>query len=175
MFERYTEDARRVIFFARYETQHYGSPYIEPEHLLLGLLRDSRSHANRLFGLKKQADRFRQQIKQQYPSPSTHSIKDDVALSTPAKYVLYYATQEADQLGSEPLDTEHLVLGLLREEKSLAAKLLAETGVELESARKRIGSGATPEPKAMSPIAGIALILLLLFAIGWIFSMVLDK
>src|SRR5205807_2705087 len=169
--------ARRVIFFARYETQHYGSPCIEPEHLLLGLLRDSRSHANRLFGLKKQANRFCQQIKQQYPSPSTHSIKDDVALSTPAKYALYHAAQEADQLGSEPLDTEHLVLGLLREEKSLAAKLLAEAGVELESARKLIGPDVSPkpEPKAMPPAIGIALILLLLFAIGWIFSMVLGK
>ena len=47
MFERYTEKARRVIFFARYEASQYGSPYIETEHLLLGLLREDKVLANR--------------------------------------------------------------------------------------------------------------------------------
>ena len=44
MFERYTEKARRVIFFARYEASQFGSPYIETEHLLLGLLREAKDH-----------------------------------------------------------------------------------------------------------------------------------
>ena len=47
MFERYTEKARRVIFFARYEASQYGSPYIETEHLLLGLMREDKALANR--------------------------------------------------------------------------------------------------------------------------------
>ena len=47
MFERYTEKARRVIFFARYEASQFGSPYIETEHLLLGLLREDKAMANR--------------------------------------------------------------------------------------------------------------------------------
>jgi len=47
MFERYTEKARRVIFFARYEASQFGSPYIETEHLLLGLLREDKALANR--------------------------------------------------------------------------------------------------------------------------------
>ena len=46
MFERYTEKARRVIFFARYEASQFGSPYIETEHLLLGLLREDKQLAN---------------------------------------------------------------------------------------------------------------------------------
>jgi ATP-dependent Clp protease ATP-binding subunit ClpC len=50
MFERYTEKARRVIFFARYEASQYGSPYIETEHLLLGLLREDRALAKRFLG-----------------------------------------------------------------------------------------------------------------------------
>ena len=49
MFERYTEKARRVIFFARYEASQYGSPYIETEHLLLGLLREDRAPLQRGF------------------------------------------------------------------------------------------------------------------------------
>jgi ATP-dependent Clp protease ATP-binding subunit ClpA len=49
MFERYTEKARRVIFFARYEASQFGSPYIETEHLLLGLLREDKALTNRFF------------------------------------------------------------------------------------------------------------------------------
>ena len=47
MFEKYTEKARRVIFFARYEASQFGSPYIETEHLLLGLLREDKALTNR--------------------------------------------------------------------------------------------------------------------------------
>ena len=65
MFERYTEKARRVIFFARYEASQFGSPYIETEHLLLGLLREDKALANRFLrsqrvgGIHPQADRRR--------------------------------------------------------------------------------------------------------------------
>ena len=51
MFERYTEKARRVIFFARYEASQFGSPYIETEHLLLGLLREDKALTNRFLAL----------------------------------------------------------------------------------------------------------------------------
>jgi ATP-dependent Clp protease ATP-binding subunit ClpC len=61
MFERYTEKARRVIFFARYEASQFGSPYIETEHLLLGLLREDKALANRFLrshaAVDSQADR----------------------------------------------------------------------------------------------------------------------
>jgi ATP-dependent Clp protease ATP-binding subunit ClpC len=50
MFERYTEKARRVIFFARYEASQFGAPYIETEHLLLGLLQENKALAFRFFG-----------------------------------------------------------------------------------------------------------------------------
>ena len=55
MFERYTEKARRVIFFARYEASQFGSPYIETEHLLLGLLREDKALTNRFLALEEQA------------------------------------------------------------------------------------------------------------------------
>ncbi len=53
MFERYTEKARRTIFFARYEASQFGSQHIEPEHLLLGLLREDKAVANRFCGLHR--------------------------------------------------------------------------------------------------------------------------
>src|ERR1035441_620625 len=62
MFERYTEKARRVIFFARYEASQFGSPYIETEHLLLGLLREDKALANRFLRSHAAVESIRKQI-----------------------------------------------------------------------------------------------------------------
>lgn len=62
MFERYTEKARRAIFFARFETSRFGSPYIETEHLLLGLLREDKALANRLLRSHAAIESIRRQI-----------------------------------------------------------------------------------------------------------------
>src|ERR1700743_2900053 len=62
MFERYTEKARRVIFFARYEASQFGSPFIETEHLLLGLLREDKALTNRFLRSHAAVDSIRKQI-----------------------------------------------------------------------------------------------------------------
>ncbi len=62
MFERYTEKARRVIFFARYEASQYGSPYIETEHLLLGLMREDKALANRFLRQQGSIESIRKEI-----------------------------------------------------------------------------------------------------------------
>src|ERR1700721_2330376 len=62
VFERYTEKARRVIFFARYEASQYGSPYIETEHLLLGLLREDKALANRFLRTHGSIESIRKEI-----------------------------------------------------------------------------------------------------------------
>ena len=62
MFERYTEKARRVIFFARYEASQFGSPYIESEHLLLGLLREDKALANRFLRSHAAIESIRKQV-----------------------------------------------------------------------------------------------------------------
>jgi len=64
MFERYTEKARRVIFFARYEASQFGSPYIETEHLLLGLLREDKALAHRLMRSHLSFESMRKQIEE---------------------------------------------------------------------------------------------------------------
>src|SRR5258708_8467451 len=63
VFERYTEKARRVIFFARYEASQYGSPYIETEHLLLGLMREDKALANRFLRQQSSIESIRKEIK----------------------------------------------------------------------------------------------------------------
>ena len=62
MFERYTEKARRVIFFARYEASQYGSPSIETEHLLLGLMREDKGLTNRFLRSHSSIDSIKKEI-----------------------------------------------------------------------------------------------------------------
>jgi ATP-dependent Clp protease ATP-binding subunit ClpA len=135
MFERYRQDARRAIFFARWEAQQSGSVYIEPEHLLLSLTHDADSKANQLFALSSHTDNFRRQLR---PPPAKSSSSVDLPLSNPGKRVLAYAAQEADRLASKPIGTEHLLLGLLREKKSDVPAALTAAGIDLHSARNRI-------------------------------------
>ena len=136
MFERYREDARRAIFFARWEAQQSGSVYIEPEHLLLGLTHEADAKANQLFSLTAHTENFRKQLT---PHSSTkHSSSVDLPLSNAGKRVLVYAAEEADKLASNPIGTEHLLLGLLRERKSDVPEALAAVGINLHSARNRV-------------------------------------
>src|ERR1044071_3383983 len=116
MFERYREDARRAIFFARWEAQQLGSAYIEPEHLLLSLTHDVDSKVNQLFALATHAVDFRKQLEGYASARSSTSV--DLPLSNAGKRVLAYTAEEADRLTSTPIGTEHLLLGLLREKKS---------------------------------------------------------
>jgi ATP-dependent Clp protease ATP-binding subunit ClpC len=136
MFERYREDARRAIFFARWEAQQSGSVYIEPEHLLLGLIHEGDAKANQLFLLTAHTDNFRKQLTTH--SSTKHSASEDLPLSNTGKRILAYAAEEADKLASKPIGTEHLLLGLLREKKSDVPEALAAVGINLHSARNRI-------------------------------------
>jgi ATP-dependent Clp protease ATP-binding subunit ClpC len=136
MFERYREDARRAIFFARWEAQQSGSVYIEPEHLLLGIIHEADAKANQLFALSAHADTFRRQLRPHPPAKSSSSV--DLPLSNAGKRVLAYTAEEAERLASKPIGTEHLLLGLLRERKSDVPAALTAVGINLHSARNRI-------------------------------------
>lgn len=140
MFERYTEKARRVIFFARYEASQFGSPYIESEHILLGLLRESKALSARLFaGSPGAIDKIRKQIEGQTTFGEKIPTSVDLPISEECKRILLYASEEADCLAHKHIGTEHLLLGMLREKDCYAARLLNENGVSLESARTNIG------------------------------------
>ncbi len=146
MFERYTEKARRVIFFARYEASQFGSPYIESEHLLLGILRESKALSARLFANSLGViDKIRKQIEAHTTFGEKFPTSVDLPLSDECKRILLYAAEEADGLAHKHIGTEHLLLGMLREENCYAAQLLNENGVALESARARISGGAREE------------------------------
>ena len=97
MFERYTEHARRVIFFARYEASQYGSPFIETEHLLLALFREDRT-LMALFVPREEIDTIRRQIENQKARNKAISTSVDLPLSEDSRNVLRYCAEEADGL-----------------------------------------------------------------------------
>jgi len=149
MFERYTEKARRTIFFARYEASQFGSPYIETEHLALGLFREDKELGAQFLARGK-LEAIRYSIEQRAKSGLKNLTSVDLPLSHECKRVLSYAAEEAKRLDHEHIGTEHLLLGLLREEKSFAAQSLHEQGLSLESLREQIHLSGRPQAQRES-------------------------
>jgi len=137
MFERYTEEARRVIFFARYEASQLGSGMIESEHLLLGLLRGSTGVAAR-FLREGQISALTVRRSAGWTEVQPVSTEADLPLSTSARRALKQAAWEADRLAHARIASEHLLLGLLSESDGLAAQILTEGGVRLARVRHEV-------------------------------------
>ncbi len=157
MFERYTEKCRRVIFFSRYEAAQFGSPYIETEHILLGLLREDKALVNRLGRLNVSVERIRNQIDSATVIREKVSTSVDLPLSDQCKRVLAYAAEEGENLGHKHIGTEHLLLGLLREQECFAAELLREAGLRFEEVREEISKnppGTTSFPAGRGGVVG---------------------
>ena len=149
MFERFTERARRALFFARYEASQLGSAGIDTEHLLLGLIREGKGLITRLFADGGVAgDDIRAEVLGRVPRGPTISTSVEIPFSGAAKRALQYAAQEADGLSHDYIGTEHLLLGLLREQGSVAADVLTSRGLRLNRVREKIveflGSGEQP-------------------------------
>lgn len=156
MFERYTEKARRIIFFARFEASQFGSPYIETEHLLLGILREDKALTFR-FLKADPAESIRKQIDSRTLHGKKISTSVDLPLSNECKRVLEHSAQEADGLSDKHIGPEHLLLGLLREEKCFAAEILMERGLRLATVREELRRQAHRDQiKSQTPLAAPA-------------------
>jgi ATP-dependent Clp protease ATP-binding subunit ClpC len=141
MFERYTERARRVLFFARYEASQLGSVSIETEHLLLGLIREGKGLTSRIFARSEVVlDSIRKEIEGRTVLREKVSTSVDIPFSSETKRALQFAAEEADRLLHTYIGTEHLLLGILREDRSLAAAILMEKGLRLNSVRDDVVS-----------------------------------
>jgi ATP-dependent Clp protease ATP-binding subunit ClpC len=137
MFEKYTEKARRVIFFARYEASQYCSEAIEAEHILLGLLREDKQLAQQFFRApRRDIESIRKDIEGRTGLRDKVPASVDLPLSSSAKRVLTLAADESAGLGHHHIGTEHLLLGILREEKSFVAPILYERGLRLDRVRE---------------------------------------
>lgn len=137
-FEKFSERARRVLTLAQEEAQHFNHSYIGTEHILLGLVREDEGVAAKVLvnlgvGLKK--------VRSAVEFIIGHGEKPssgEIGLSPGAKKIIELAIDEARNLGHNYIGTEHLLLGLLREEQGVAAGVLSSLGITLQRARAEI-------------------------------------
>ncbi len=135
MWQRFTERARKVIFYAQEEAQNIGEGYVSTEHVLLGLIRESDSlGAQVMVAMEVNLDRVRREVEKQLPRGDARPSQD-MTLTPRAKRVIDLAYEEARAMGHNYIGTEHLLLGLVREGDGLAGRVLAKLGLELELTR----------------------------------------
>ena len=163
MFERYTERSRRVIFFARYEALQYGSQVIAPEHILLGLVREDKTLSARFLPLRHTVtvDAIRRDIEERITLRDRIPQSTELHLSPATKQILFYANEESRQLKNRHIGPEHLLLGIVREEKSMAAEILLGYGLRLSDVREEMARqsglpGITPPSKENSKTPSLA-------------------
>jgi len=136
-FEVYTEGARRVIFFVRYATSEFGVECIEAEHLLLGLLREDESLVKRFLAQGDSIEAIRKQIENEtVRNEESIGVSVDLPLSQESKRILAYAAEESERLSLGQIGTIHLLLGLLRVENCLAARILRQHGLDTSIVNK---------------------------------------
>jgi ATP-dependent Clp protease ATP-binding subunit ClpC len=135
---RFTSEAQRAIAFARVEAERLQSPTIEPVHLLLGLLHVPVPAIIRSLPPDSH-QAIRDEIKDRVGGGAIVDYRDDLPFGDDARLALVAAAREARGLSSRQIGAEHLLLGLLYSDTSLAALILRERGLRLEPLRAAIG------------------------------------
>ena len=168
MFERYTEGARRALFFARFAVSQHGADEIEPEHVLMGLLppcssdepeldevarlQQATTAARLLQAAVITRDAVEGRMKQK-ATPLPTSV--EIPFSASAKRCLDAAMREANQMGASPITTGHLLLGLLQADGNEAASILRAGGLRIDAVRLRVeedvAAGVEGEPPPTLP------------------------
>jgi ATP-dependent Clp protease ATP-binding subunit ClpC len=139
MWQRFTERARRIVFFAQEEASRLGENRVGPEHLLLGLIREPDSVAMRI--LVDQIGLFPERIRaavERQAQRGTGNDGRDMQLTPAAKRTIDLAYEEARRLENNYIGTEHLLLGLVAEGEGLAARVLIAQGADLEMLRRHV-------------------------------------
>ena len=149
MFERYAESTRRVIFFARLEVSQFGGSTIESEHLLLGLLHAGQAAVTRFVRDATLAG-LRDEITGQMTQKERVATSVDLPLSDESKRILAYASEETERLMSDSTRPEHLLVALLREEKSTAAQILHRHGLKPDAVRDELARSPMPKESVLT-------------------------
>jgi ATP-dependent Clp protease ATP-binding subunit ClpC len=141
MFERYTESARRALFFARYEASMTGSLSIESEHLLLGLLRGPGGIVRRLLAnAETSIEELRQEVENRIAFRERVATSVEIPFSEHTRRILTCTAEEADSFGHSYIGTEHILLALLRLPESTAGAVLTDHGLRLQTAREAVSA-----------------------------------
>jgi ATP-dependent Clp protease ATP-binding subunit ClpC len=152
MFERYSEQARRVVFFARYEATFHLADKITTGHLLLGLIREGGSRTDTVRLLKDQEKqlRFALGIPHSSNKPDKAALMWDMPLNDNSKIVLAYAAEEADYDQEYWIDTDHLLRGILRFPNEATAALQS-ISLDLNKAREASKQNRAEFPSKSPP------------------------
>ncbi len=137
MFERFTDKGRKIIILAREEAERHQNDYLGTEHLVLAILRESDGIA--LMIIKKMglsSEQIRLEIERNLPGGGTTMTFGEIPFSPRVKKVIEYGVEEARLLGHNHIGSEHLLLGLLREEEGIGGKILRSLGANLLTARQ---------------------------------------
>ncbi len=146
MFERFTERARQVVVLAQDEARILRHNYIGTEHLLLGLLREDEGLAGRvLIDLGVSLEDVRAQVAR-IIGAGDEAATGQIPFTPRAKKVLELSLREGMALGHNYIDTEHILLGLLRENEGVAVRILLDLGVDAEKIRHEIVRKLGPSP-----------------------------
>ena len=136
MWQRFTERARKCVFYAQEEAQKLGEGFVSTEHVLLGLLREECTATRILQSMGVDPRRVEKDVYKIFPTPSPTRPNTDMSLTPRAKRVIDLSYDEAQTMGHDYIGTEHLLLGIVREESGITAKVLKSLGVTIVSARK---------------------------------------
>jgi len=140
MFARYLRYSRQTIVGAKHEADRFGSPEIDPEHILLALLNDPILTNRTMQGISEKE--MVETIEAHIPRGQRNPLPHDLELSKTTREALVLAEVEADKLGHRDMRNEHILLGLVEAGNSFAAKLLAEEGISADHLRRQIESSA---------------------------------
>ncbi|HEY7461615.1 MAG TPA: ATP-dependent Clp protease ATP-binding subunit [Gemmatimonadota bacterium] len=137
MNSNFTDRVRKVLSLAREEATRLRHDYVGTEHILLGLIREGEGVAAAILtNLNVELQALKERIESRVDRGKSQMTAEEVPYTTRAKKVLEFSVAEARNLKHSYVGTEHLLLGLLREEKGLAAQVLGEMGVSIEMARQ---------------------------------------
>ncbi len=139
MYERFTDRARKVMQLANQEAQRFNHEYIGTEHMLLGLVKEgSGVAANVLKNLEVDLRKIRLEVEKIVQTGPDMVTMGKLPQTPRAKKVIEYAMEEARNLNHNYVGTEHLLLGLLREQEGVAAQVLMNLGLKLEDVREEV-------------------------------------
>ena len=139
MFEKYNEKARRALFFARYEASKLGSRVIESEHVLLGILREGEETVGELLRrFDAKPEELRREVEGERIFVERISSTAELPLSEESKKILAYAAHEAESMLHSTVGSEHLLIGILRVESCVAARILAQHRLDLGAVRDEV-------------------------------------
>ncbi|MGA0870265.1 MAG: Clp protease N-terminal domain-containing protein, partial [Planctomycetota bacterium] len=139
MFDRFTDRAKKVMSFARQEAQKFNHEYIGTEHILLGLVQEgSGVAANVLKNMNIDLEKVRHEVEKIVKTGPSMVTMGQLPFTPRAKKVLELSMEEASQLNHNYIGTEHLLLGLIKENEGIAAQVLRNRGVQLDEVREEV-------------------------------------